>query len=152
MSGLDDREQRYAYLAAGLGAAASVAVWAHAFDERAGVALAGIGLAMAGLLAAAARRRSRLFTGIAAVVLSFGPWASFWLIGLPFLGLAAWLVVRAPRPEPRARRQPRPHRPSRRRRRASAEDEDDASPVPPPARPARPPAASKRYTPPQRRS
>lgn len=149
MSSLDDGEQRYAYLAGGLGAFSSVAIWAPAFDERAGIALAAIGLAMAALLAAAARRRSRLLTGIAAVVLSFGPWGALWLIGLPFLALAAWLAVRAPRAGPRTPRVPRDPSPSRRRRRAAVEEEEDGPPAPP--RP-RPPVANKRYTPPQRRS
>ena len=145
---LDDREQRYAYLAAGLGAAMSVALWAPSFDERAGVILALIGVAMSGLVALAARRRSRLFTGGAAALLSFGPWGYAWLIGLPFLVLAVWLVLRAPRPEPR----PRPERPPRasRRRRAAEDDADEAPP--PPKAPAGPPPASKRYTPPRPKS
>ena len=149
MSSLDDREQRYAYVAAGVGAFASVAIWAPTFDETAGVTLAAIGMAMAALLAAAARRRSRLLTGIAAAVLSFGPWGTFWLIGLPFLGLTAWLVVRAPRPQPRAPRERAEPRPPRRRRRAGSAEAADEPPAP---RPSGPPAANKRYTPPQRRS
>lgn len=143
-SALDEREQRYAYLAAGLGAVTSVGLWAPAFDESAGVALAAIGLAMSALLAAAARRRSRLLTGIAAVLLSFGPWGFLWIVGLPYLVLAGWLAVRAPRPEPRAPRTPRPSR-----RRRQAEDGEDGESVPEPRpRPAAP-KASKRYTPPR---
>ena len=145
---LDDREQRYAFLAAGLGAAVSVALWAPSFDEPAGVALAGIGVIMSALLALAARRRSRLFTGGAAALLSFGPWGFLWLVGLPFLVLAVWLVIRAPRPEPR----PRPERAPRvsRRRRAAAGDgaEADGEAAVTPRAPAGPPKASKRYTPP----
>jgi hypothetical protein len=146
---LDDREQRYAFLAAGLGAAVSVALWAPSFDERAGVALAAIGVMMSALLALAARRRSRLFTGGAAALLSFGPWGFVWLVGLPFLVLAAWLVLRAPRPEPR----PRPERVPRRSRRQRADDDVDEDgeglAVPAASRaPAGPPRASKRYTPP----
>lgn len=145
---LDDREQRYAYLGAGLGAAMSVALWAPSFDEWAGVMLAGIGVAMSGLLALAARRRSRLFTGGAAVLLSFGPWGYAWLIGLPFLVLAVWLVLRAPRPEPRPRPE-RPPRASRRRTRGGGEGEEEEASAPP--KPAEPPKASKRYTPPRSR-
>ena len=143
---LDDREQRYAFLAAGLGAAVSVALWAPTFDEPAGVAFAGIGVIMSGLLAVAARRRNRLFTGGAAALLSFGPWGFLWLVGLPFLVLAVWLVLRAPRPEPRTR----PERVTRasRRRQAAADDGADAEVTIAPRAPAGPPKASKRYTPP----
>lgn len=148
---LDDREQRYAYLAAGFGALVSVALWAPSFLEAAGVALAGIGVAMSGLLALAARRRSRLFTGAAAVLLSFGPWGYLWLVGLPFLVLAAWLVLRAPRPPPRSRS----GRPARARRRRAAPAGDDAVEAAAEAKPAPapggPPRASKRYTPPRSR-
>ena len=135
---LDDREQRYAFVGAGLGALLSVALWAPAFDETAAVTLAGIGMVMSGFLAVAARRRSRLLTGAAAVLLSFGPWGVAWIIGLPYLVLAGWLVMRAPRPEPRTRRA------SRRR---DHPDEEEA-PQPPPAAPPGPPKPSKRYTPP----
>lgn len=143
---LDDREQRYAFLAAGVGAAVSVALWAPSFDERAGVALAGTGVIMSALLAVAARRRSRLFTGGAAAVLSFGPWGFLWLVGLPFLVLAVWLVLRAPKPEPRTR----PERVTRasRRRQAAADDGAEAEVTMAPRAPAGPPKASKRYTPP----
>ena len=144
---LDDREQRWAYRAAGLGAAMSVALWAPSFDEGAGVVLALIGVAMSGLLALTARRRSRLFTGGAAVLLSFGPWGFAWLIGLPFLVLAVWLVLRAPRPEPR----PRPERAPRRSRRRRAESEEDAEEPATPRAPAGPPKPSTRYTPPRSR-
>lgn len=151
-SALDDREQRYAYLAAGFGALVSVALWAPSFHAAAGVALAGIGVAMSGLLALAARRRSRLLTGAAAVLLSFGPWGYLWLVGLPFLVLAAWLVLRAPRPPPRPKAE-RAARGRRRRRGAPAGDGTgeaaaDAKPAPAPAGP---PRASKRYTPPRSR-
>ncbi|MGH9179674.1 MAG: hypothetical protein ACRD0N_14105, partial [Acidimicrobiales bacterium] len=107
MTPLDDREQRYAVLAATLGAVVSVALWAPQFGERAAVLLSLIGALMSALLYAAARRRSRLLTGVAAVLLAFGPWGYAWLIGLPFLVLAGWLVVRAPRPQPREPRPPR---------------------------------------------
>lgn len=153
MSTLDAREQRYAYMAAGFGAISSVVLWAHAFDETAGVALAAIGATMAALLAAAARRRSRVLTGVAAVVLSFGPWGTFWLIGLPFLALAAWLAVRAPRRHPPDSTEPRQPVARRRRRRATEGRDGDEAGAMPVARPRpAPPAANKRYTPPQRRS
>lgn len=142
---LEDREQRYALIAAGSGAAVSVALWAPAFDESAGVALAAIGVTMSALLALAARRRSRLLTAGAALLLSFGPWGVAWLVGLPFLGLAAWLVMRAPKLGPRPPRDPR--EPRQRRRRGRPKGDDEASEAAPRARPA-PPRASKRYTPP----
>lgn len=142
---LDGREQRYAFVAAALGAAVSVALWAPTFDEPAGVALAGIGVIMSALLALAARRRSRLLTGGAAALLSFGPWGFLWLVGLPFLVLAVWLVLRAPRPQPR----PRPERvPRASRRRQAADDGAEAEVTVAPRAPAGPPKASKRYTPP----
>ncbi len=147
MNGLDPREQRYAYRLAGFAAVASVALWAPEFDERAGIALSGIGVAMAGLLAAAAWRRSRLLTGLAAVLLAFGPWSMAWLIGLPYLVLAGWLAVRGARKaaaDPSAPRPPREPRP-RRSRQPTA---DAGGPL---AR-SSPPPASKRYTPPQQRS
>ena len=131
-SPLDDREQRYAYVAAGLGAAVSVALWAPAFDEGAGLALAAIGAAMSALLAGAARRRSRLLTVGAALLLSFGPWGFAWIVGLPYLVLGTWLVVRAPRT---------PREPRRRRPPAVVEEHRE------PPRP-EPPKPSKRYTPP----
>lgn len=128
-SPLDDREQRYAYVAAGLGAAVSVALWAPAFDEGAGVALAAIGAAMSAVLAGAARRRSRLLTVGAALLLSFGPWGFAWIVGLPYLVLGSWLVVRAPR--------------APRRRSSPAVVEEPREPPRP-----EPPKPSKRYTPP----
>lgn len=143
---LDDREQRYAYLAAGLGAVLSVGLWAPTFDKPAGLAFAGIGVIMSALVAVAAWRRSRLFTGGAAALLSFGPWGFLWLVGLPFLVLAVWLVLRAPRPEPR----PRPERAPRasRRRQAAAGADAEAEATVAPRAPSGPPKASKRYTPP----
>lgn len=164
---LNDREQRYAILGAWLGAAVSVALWAPAWDEAAGIALSAIGLGMAGLLALAARRRSRLFTGLASLLLAFGPWGMAWVVGLPYMGLAAWLALKAPRLQPRLDPEVDGHgeivdatateepeegsAPARRRRwsrRQPAAGEDGG---PPPA-PRRPPSASKRYTPPQARS
>ena len=141
---IDDREQRYAYVGAGLGAMVSVALWAPAFDEAAGLALAGIGVVMSGLLALAARRPSRLLTGGAAVLLSFGPWGFAWIVGLPYLVLAGWLVLRAPRPEPREPREPRTSR-----RRRDADEVEQPQPAPP--APSGPPKPNKRYTPPRGR-
>lgn len=146
MSPLDDREQRYSVLAAAMGAVLSVVLWAPQFDEGAAVLLALVGVAMSALLYAAARRRSRLLTGVAAVLLAFGPWGYAWLIGLPFLVLAGWLVVRAPRPEPG---QPRPRREPRARRRRARDGGDGPSGG---AQPPAPPRPSKRYTPPQHRN
>lgn len=164
VSALDPREQRYAYVAAGMGAAASVALWAPAFDERAGIALGAIGVAMAAMLAAAARRRSRLLTGVASVLLAFGPWGMAWLIGLPYLVLASWLALRASRVRAGAHAgpdtgaggergvqpEPRPHRTAPWWRRGAKGGGSEEAADRPPARPS-PPPASKRYTPPQRR-
>lgn len=165
---LNDKEERYARLGAWMGAAVSVALWAPSWDVMAGVVLSLIGLIMCGLLALAAKRRSRLWTCLACLLLSFGPWGMAWVIGLPFLVLAGWLVLKSPRLQPRfdpkvdengeivetsavtegAEDEPAAARSRRwsRRRMAGANTETEA-----PA-PRRPPNASKRYTPPQNRS
>ncbi|MGI8684189.1 MAG: hypothetical protein ACR2MO_03685 [Acidimicrobiales bacterium] len=88
-----------------------------------------------------------------------------WVVGLPFLVLAAWLALKSNRLQPPmvpeldehgeiVKRPVRPApertpRPSRRRRRAS-DDADDPSVDGSPGRPRTPPPPSKRYTPPQR--
>ena len=162
---LTDKEQRYATLGAWLGAAVSVALWAPSWDVMAGVVLSLIGLIMCGLLALAAKRRSRLWTGLACLLLSFGPWGMAWVIGLPYLVLAGWLVLKSPRLQPRlnpkvdengeivassaaTEETPAPVRARRwSRRRTTAGDGGTEVPE---AR--RPPTASKRYTPPQNRS
>lgn len=163
MKPLGDKEQRYAFVGAGMAAMASVALWGSQFDEQAAVALAGIGLLMAFLLFVAARSRRRLLTGLACVLLAFGPWGGGWVIGLPFLMLAAWLGLQSSRLQPVAEpefdehgelvgRPPRTRPPPRRRRGragASTETTDAAAPGAGPDR--RPPPPSKRYTPPQRR-
>lgn len=152
---LDDREQRYSLWAACLGAATCIALWAPAFDETAGILLAAIGVAMAALLALAARRRSRLLTGLAAMLLAFGPWGMAWILGLPYLALAAWLAWRAPKLAAAAgwgpARRERKERTPRAGRRRYVNDVPDQAPAPPPRR-SGPPPANKRYTPPQRRS
>lgn len=165
VSSLDDREQRYAYVAAGFAAASSVGLWAPSYDDGTAVVLAGIGLVMAAFLAIAAQRRKRLVTGMAAVLLAFGPWGMAWVVGLPFLVLAGWLALKSARLNPRmapamddpgeneaqpgaghaeARRSPRTPR-----WRRSTSSGDPVASSDGPARRAAPPA-SKRYTPPQR--
>ncbi|MDP9070497.1 MAG: hypothetical protein M3N68_04295, partial [Actinomycetota bacterium] len=101
---LDEREQRVALLAAALAAVSSVALWAPLFEQPRAVGMAGLGVAMAALLALAARSRRRLPTGVAAMVLAFGPWGFAWVIGFPYLCLAAWLLFRrrSPPAEPEA--------------------------------------------------
>jgi len=160
---LTDKEQRYAYIGAAFAAFVSVALWAPSYDEWAGVALSAIGVVMALLLAVAALRRQRLFTGLACVLLAFGPWAMAWVVGLPYLVLAAWLALKSNRlpspmePEldergevverPAVPARKRPQRTSRRRRGAAAETDDPVAE----GTPRTPPPQSKRYTPPQRR-
>lgn len=90
---LDDREARWVRIGAAAGALALVAVWTPALDERAGVLLIAIGLAMAGVLAWGGRRRSRLLSGIGALLLGFGPWGFAWPLGIPYLVLAAKLAT-----------------------------------------------------------
>lgn len=163
---LTDKEQRYARLGAGMGAAVSIALWAPNWNVGAGVALSAVGVIMSGLLALAANRRSRLWTGLACLLLSFGPWGMAWIVGLPYLMLAGWLVLKSPRLKaPRldaevdeneeiveasatdAADEPAPARPRRWSRRPSTASpaEDTAT------APRRPPTANKRYTPPQHR-
>ncbi len=162
MTRLSDREHRYASYGVAWAVLWSVVVWAPSFDERAAVALCGIGLAMAFLLAIAVKRRQRLFTGLACILLAFGPWGMAWVIGLPFLLLAAWLALKSNRlgpvtePEldenggmvehPVVAARVRPARTSRRRRHAAEGD----GPAPDGSgAPRTPPPRSKRYTPPQ---
>lgn len=168
MRQLNDREQRYAYVGAGFAAAVSVALWARSFDQPAAIALTGIGLIMAALLAVAARRRSRLFTGLASILVAFGPWGMAWVVGLPFLVLAAWLAFKTPRlqplpepegdehgeivtrPGPPMRERRPPGRPKGRRGARGTGGQDgapDAASDGPVRRSA--PSPSKRYTPPQ---
>ena len=141
---LDDRERRWSLIAAGVAAVASVALWAPAFDVAAGVFFAAVGIVLAALLAVAARSRHRLLTGLAAMLLAFGPWAFAWMLGFPFLCLAAWLLFRKPASRPGTEegdeRQPR------RARERPARGKRAATPRSGPRRP----EANKRYTPPQR--
>lgn len=152
----------------GLAVAISVALWAPAYNERAALALSGIGIAMAFLLAVAANRRHRLFTGLACILLAFGPWGMAWVVGLPYLMLAAWLALKSNRLQPRMEPEgddtgeteerparpvrERPIRPPRKRRRRRGADEGaavEATTGSPAKR--TPPPPSKRYTPPNRR-
>ena len=137
-----------ALLAAALAAVSSVAVWAPSFERRAAVGWAVMGVAMAGLLALAARSRRRLPTGVAAMVLAFGPWGYAWVNGFPYLCLAAWLLFRQRhrQPDDRAAAGHAAQAPARGRRRARREDEPGAERSRPPR-----PEANKRYTPPRRR-
>lgn len=138
---MDNREQRYAYVGVGLAIVASVALWAPAFGERSGMALAGIGLVMAALLGLAAKQRSRFFTGLACVLLAFGPWGMAWVIGLPYLMLAAWITLKSPRFQPRVKAEG-----------VDGGDEEDTVEAFAAARlPREVPSANKRFTPPQRR-
>ncbi|MDP8991500.1 MAG: hypothetical protein M3N31_00315 [Actinomycetota bacterium] len=149
---LDERERRVSLWASALAAATWVALLVlFGFTGRAAV-LAAIGLALAGLLALAARSGSRVLTGLAAVVLGYGPWGAAFILGLPYVVLAGWLFFRGSKARALQRQQTagerggreaeeggdKPTRPSRRTR-------------PERARPAAGPRPNKRYTPPQRR-
>ncbi|HZQ27781.1 MAG TPA: hypothetical protein VFA94_08785 [Acidimicrobiales bacterium] len=128
---LTEKERRVAFWVAGAAALLSIAFWAPRYNQAGTVLLSLIGVAMAGLLALAARSRSRLLTGGAAMLLTFGPWGFAWVLGAPFLGYAVytWFGAKARTPpEPRHRAEPQPAAPKERR----------------------PPARSKRYTPPAR--
>ena len=154
MNPLDEREQRWTRRAAFAGATAFIALYASGFDEFRFVVAAAVGVAMCGLLAVAARSRKRLLTGMAALVVGFGPWGFAWVLGAPFLLLSGWLLFRA---KPRERDPSSPsedgrdadesaenpvssRRPGRRGRRAKATAEVVVGP--------RRPTPNKRYTPP----
>lgn len=161
MNPLDEREQRWTRRAAFAGATAFVALYASGFDEFRFVVAAAIGAAMCGLLAVAARSRKRLLTGMAALVVGFGPWGFAWVLGAPFLLLSGWLLFRA---KPRERRPSSPaaddeadgeaaerasepvadRRRGRRRGRTKSAPEVAVGP--------RRPTPNKRYTPPGGRS
>ena len=146
---LDGLERRVASFGAALAAVVSVALWAPALDRFDGIVLTAIGLAMAAFLALAARSGRRLPTGVAAMLLAFGPWSFAWVVGFPYLCLAAWLLFRHGRARTAPRRTEGPEEPDqpehRHRRRPRPEGEAAAR-----SRPHRP-EANKRYTPPQRR-
>jgi len=91
---LDEREKRVTLWAAAFGAVSAVAFYAPAFDLTAALVLALVGVVMAVLLALAGRSGSRLFTCVAAGLLGIGPWGYAYIIGLPFLLLAGWLLYR----------------------------------------------------------
>lgn len=162
MNPLDEREQRWTRRAAFAGATAFVALYVSGFDEVRFVIAAAIGAAMCGLLAVAARSRKRLLTGLAALVVGFGPWGFAWVLGAPFLLLSGWLLFRA---KPRERRPSSPtedhdapddeaderaeepiadRRRGRKRARAKATPDVVVGP--------RRPTPNKRYTPPGGRS
>lgn len=144
MNRLDDREFKVSLYAAALAAATFVALWVALDFTRPATILGAVGLALAGLLALAAQRRSRILTGVAAVVLGYGPWGRAFILGLPYVALAAWLFFRGARA--RAERKYGPRRTV----------EAGSKEVAPEARRGQgarssPPRANKRYTPPQRR-
>lgn len=144
------------------GGAVLAALFAPAFDTRAAAVLATIGVVMAAALWLAARSRRRLLTGLASVLVAFGPWGGAWVLGAPFLLLAGWLAYRArpgpPDPDVQAtvaappadapvdgadaagRAARRPGRRARRTRPAAAEEAGPGRPTP-----------NKRYTPPAKR-
>lgn len=166
MKQLPASEQRWAFLAAGLATAVCLAFLVVNLGTPAAVGVSGIGIVSAGLLAVAAKRGSRLSTGVGATVLALVP-SPAWVVGLPYLMVFGWFTLRASRaklqeaPEPefdedgeivkRPARVRRPPRAPRGRRRGPDGDDTVAAgadgsvarkPTPPP---------SKRYTPPQRR-
>lgn len=134
---LDDRQQRLAYIGAGVAAVGLVA--ARAADLPDSIPLVALGLAMAAFLAFAARRRSVVLTGAAAFVISFGPWGDvLWFLGAPYIAFGGLLMYRASKQAAEAAG-PREAR--------KKKEKTDAAP---PAKKA--PDRSKRYTPPSTRS
>lgn len=169
MKQLSEREQQYAYVAAGLGAGTCVVFLALSLGESAAFVVAGLGIVTAGLVAMAARSGNRLSAGVGAALLAFGP-SPAWMVGLPYLMLFGWFTLRAARlraqqePEPevdengdivvkageRPAREPRPPRTRRTSRRRRAAVDAAASAASADAAGRRRPPPSKRYTPPQR--
>lgn len=168
MNQLSEKERQYAYLAAALAAAVCLVFAVANVGTPAALAVSGLGVVTAGLLAIGARRGNRLSSGVGAALLALGP-SPAWVVGLPYLMLFGWFTLQASRrrvkQEPeveldengeivtrtvqRPARQPRPARAPRRRRRGSGgEDVVATGPDGLPVR--KPPPASKRYTPPQR--
>lgn len=166
MTRLDEREKRVALWAAAFGAVSAVALYAPGFDEfAAALVLALVGVVMAGLLALASRSGSRLFTCLAAGLLGIGPWGFAYIIGLPFVLLAGWLVYRDANARraargPRVRQRPTDEPPVNEKRGEGEQGRERPVKQGPvkrgkerrPAKEAPPkpstPGASKRYTPP----
>lgn len=165
MKHLPESEQRWAFLAAGLATAVCLAFLVINLDKSAAVGVSGIGIVSAGLLAVAAKRGSRLSTGVGATVLALVP-SPAWVVGLPYLMVFGWFTLRAsraklqeaPEPEldedgeivnPPIRERPPPRTPRRRRRGPTGDDTVAARVDGSVARKLPPP--SKRYTPPQHR-
>lgn len=112
MTPLDERERRVALWAAAFAAVTSIVFYAPGFDEfTVAIVLALVGVVMAALLALAARSGRRLLTTLAAGLLAIGPWGFAYIIGLPFVILAGWLMYR----DANARRANQPPRTPRRR-------------------------------------
>jgi hypothetical protein len=134
---LDDRQQRWAYIGAAVAALAFVGGRIPDFPTSVAFLASGLGLLMAALLWYAARRRSVVMTGIAAFLISFGPWTPLtWMLGAFYIAGGGLLMFRASKAagatrEPRAPRRPR--------------KEPEPTPVA-----KRAPEPSKRYTPPKR--
>ena len=144
MNRLDDREVKVSLYASALAAATFVALWVALDFTRPATILGAVGLVLAGLLALAARRRSRILTGVAAVVLGYGPWGQAFILGLPYVALAAWLFFRGARA--------RAERKYSQRRTVEAGSKGVPGARKEQARRSSPPRANKRYTPPQRRT
>jgi hypothetical protein len=138
---LDDRQQRLAYIGAVVAAVAFVAGRVPDMPSGPAFAWSGVGVAMAAVLAFAARRRSVILTGGACFLISFGPWTAVtWMFGAVYIAYGGLLMFRASK-QAAAAAGPRPPR-ERRRKRGRESAEPEAAPA------KRPPPKSKRYTPP----
>lgn len=92
-----DDEKRFA---SGLAAVAALGLTAYWEPWRGGAHLAFtlFSLGFASTLALTARWGNRLAAGTAAFCFGvFGPWGFAYVFGAPFVGLAAWLGIRASR-------------------------------------------------------
>jgi hypothetical protein len=167
VSPLDQRQRQVALIAAGVAAVIFLAVWIPQLSGHVrkgtttpSIALAS-GLILSGLLAASVWLNKRYFVGFAALVVAFvGPWGSYFILAIPYAGLAGWLVItagRQAREEAEAKRRAEgapPSTPARSRDGSSSSTRPTGGLFrrrPSQETPARrkPPAASRRYTPPK---
>ncbi len=101
--GLEPREKWAGLAGAGLAAVGFAVIWVPHLSqptpkghEAAAVYLV-IGLVEALVLATCTVARRRYLVGLASLVIGFGPWNSYSVVGVPFIVLAGWTLYRASR-------------------------------------------------------
>jgi hypothetical protein len=76
---------------------AAIAGGVFAVAWRDTIAVAAIGVALAAVLASGAVARNRAVMALGAFLTGFGPWGFAYILGAPYLALAAFLLWRAKR-------------------------------------------------------